>query len=200
MVDHVTQWLSAYLDGELHGSHLQRVQEHLADCPGCQAELEALRSLSGLLHSEKLPEVFPTAERFASRVALRLPRREAPALHRATLELGWRLAPVGLLVAWVFVQAVVQLSGWVWVADQVGLLGEAAAWLAPASTESATLTGLFSELGILSGEPARQWAASIEAFGWSTLTQVILEGAVGLLFIGWLAVWWAGRKQRQLNG
>ena len=50
MSNHVTEWLSAYLDGELKGRQLQQVEEHLAECEACQAELDSLQGLSGLLH------------------------------------------------------------------------------------------------------------------------------------------------------
>ena len=49
MSNHVTEWLNAYLDGELHGSRLQHVEAHLAECDACQAELESLERLSSLL-------------------------------------------------------------------------------------------------------------------------------------------------------
>jgi anti-sigma factor RsiW len=49
MSNHVTEWLNAYLDGELHGSRLYHVEEHLAACEFCQAELESLDHLSALL-------------------------------------------------------------------------------------------------------------------------------------------------------
>ena len=43
MSDHVIDWLSAYLDGELKGGRLQRVEEHLAGCRACREELEWVR-------------------------------------------------------------------------------------------------------------------------------------------------------------
>ena len=49
MSNHVTEWLNAYLDAELHGSQLQHVEAHLAECQACQSELESLERLSGLL-------------------------------------------------------------------------------------------------------------------------------------------------------
>ena len=74
MSKHVTEWLNAYLDGELNGSQLQQVEAHLAECEACQAELESLERLSSLLHEVPAPE-FTSPERFAAQVNLRLPHR-----------------------------------------------------------------------------------------------------------------------------
>ena len=43
--------LSAYLDGELEPELLAQVQEHLNDCQACRAELETLRTTTGLVGS-----------------------------------------------------------------------------------------------------------------------------------------------------
>lgn len=42
--------LSAYADGELSASGIRRLEEHLAACRNCRAELENLQGLRGLLH------------------------------------------------------------------------------------------------------------------------------------------------------
>lgn len=43
--------LSAYLDGELGGEERRAVEDHLAVCPGCRAELDGLRRVIGRLAS-----------------------------------------------------------------------------------------------------------------------------------------------------
>jgi predicted anti-sigma-YlaC factor YlaD len=51
--------LSAYLDGELSAADAQRVDEHLASCPACSAELDDLRAvgrLMGMARQSKLGE------------------------------------------------------------------------------------------------------------------------------------------------
>ena len=48
MSNHVSEWLNAYLDGELKNGRLHQVEEHLATCEACQAELESLQGLSAL--------------------------------------------------------------------------------------------------------------------------------------------------------
>lgn len=73
MSEHVTEWLGTYLDGELRGSRLRHVEEHLARCQACQAELRALQSLSMRLREVPVPRFTPS-ERFTAQVSLRLPR------------------------------------------------------------------------------------------------------------------------------
>lgn len=75
MVEHVSQWLGAYLDDELRGLERERVKTHLAECDTCQAELKSLQNLSILLRETPLRVDFTPAERFTAQVALRLPRR-----------------------------------------------------------------------------------------------------------------------------
>ena len=71
MSNHVTQWLSAYHDGELKGRQLQQVEEHLAECEACQAELDVLQGLSQLLQEVPVGEFIPN-ERLVSQVNLRI--------------------------------------------------------------------------------------------------------------------------------
>lgn len=42
--------LSAYVDGELSASGTRQLEEHLASCRTCRAELENLQGLRGVLH------------------------------------------------------------------------------------------------------------------------------------------------------
>src|SRR5581483_5033408 len=53
-LDHVSELLSAYLDGQVTLAERQAVEAHLPSCPECQAELEYLRALRSALRS--LPE------------------------------------------------------------------------------------------------------------------------------------------------
>ncbi len=73
---------SEYMDGRLGREERTRMEEHLAACPRCRAELESLRSTVALLHG--LPEVAP-ARRFVVAPVRPLPgRRALPALRFAT--------------------------------------------------------------------------------------------------------------------
>jgi len=101
MSKHVTEWLNAYLDGELQGSQLHQVEAHLGECESCMTELEALEKLSGLLQEVPAPE-FTSPERFAAQVSLRLPHEQKTIYRKTLLEVGWWMIPVGLLAVWVF--------------------------------------------------------------------------------------------------
>jgi len=47
--EHLGELLSAHLDGELTADETARVEQHLADCAECAAELEATRTVRGRL-------------------------------------------------------------------------------------------------------------------------------------------------------
>ncbi|MBN2148423.1 MAG: zf-HC2 domain-containing protein [Anaerolineales bacterium] len=198
MSEHVTQWLGSYLDGELQGSQLRQVEKHLEECPDCRGELEALRNLSAVLQEAPLPESLPTAERFAARVALRLPRQARPIAQRKALELGWWLAPVAMLCTWIFIQTVFTLSGWVMAADRAGLLGDASAILVQGEMRMGAITGVLEQTDLLTSETAGQLLNAVENFGWNTLVQVIIELGIALLYLGWLALWLARKRQAVL--
>ena len=101
MSDHVLELLGAFMDGELQGGQLRKVEVHLEECQACQEELQSLQDLSAMLHSAPLPN-FPAPERLAAEVALRLPRLPVKPLSHRAREFGWWLAPVSLILAWIF--------------------------------------------------------------------------------------------------
>lgn len=83
--------VSEYVDGRLRPEERDGVEQHLAACPGCRAELESLRATVALLRG--LPRAVP-ARHFVVVPARPLPgRRSLPALRYATA------AVVVLLVA-----------------------------------------------------------------------------------------------------
>jgi hypothetical protein len=47
--------LSAYADGELSGAERESLEDHLAGCAACSAELRATRKLQALLKSAESP-------------------------------------------------------------------------------------------------------------------------------------------------
>ncbi|MBN2006260.1 MAG: zf-HC2 domain-containing protein [Anaerolineae bacterium] len=102
--NHVTHQLEAYYDGVLSPAQRARVEAHLATCNACRAELQALQSLSTLLHTAPPAETVLSPERFVAQVGLRLPRRQELSPAQRVLEAAWRLVPVGLLGAWTFLQ------------------------------------------------------------------------------------------------
>ncbi len=126
MSAHVTDRLSAYLDGVLDVRALEQVQAHVRTCPGCLREYEELRTLRGLLRT--LREPVPPAG-FAERLHWRLardashPRRPSlrevfsarPTLVRVAVVCATLLLLVGIPLGW--------LSGWLRVAALVHAVG-----------------------------------------------------------------------------
>ena len=197
MSTHVSEWLNAYHDGELHGNRLQHVETHLMECELCQAELESLEGLSVLLHEVPTLE-FISAERFASHVSLRLPHKQARVSRRQILELGWWMIPVGLLGIWVFVGTAFFISEILSAADNFGLVSSISGWLAFGSSEGASWTATLGQFGVLSGSNLN-WAEVTEAFTRTSLPFIILQVSIALLYLSWMAIWWA-RHTRQGYG
>jgi anti-sigma factor RsiW len=69
----VTELFSEYIDGVLDGETRRKVEEHLAVCPSCAEELEALRSCVSALTS--LDRVEAPVD-FFEKVHERIERRE----------------------------------------------------------------------------------------------------------------------------
>lgn len=211
MSEHVTQWLSAYHDGELHGSKLHQVETHLAECVICQEALAELQSLSFLLHEVPAPE-FTAPERLSAQVNLRLPRKSVRTAQHPTWEKwGWTI-PVGILAMWVLVLAVGWIGDAVSTANQWGLLNTSSAgkidvgvlqietlpaWLAP-DTAPAEWSNVLGRIGLLNGDSLSQ-AEAIESFARKALPQIVLQVAIALLYLSWFAIWWTHRTQEE-NG
>ena len=121
MSEHVHEWLSPYLDGELHGWRLQQVEKHLTECQECSSELVELRSLSTLLRETPVEGDFTPADRFTAQVLRRLPPQQETALRSKVMKAGWWLAPATLLGGWVFAQTVVIVSWMVGASPPFGL-------------------------------------------------------------------------------
>ena len=172
MSEHVTTWLNAYHDGELTGRQLQRVETHLGECASCREELEQLRFLSAMLQESPAPSDRIPPEQFVAQVGLRLPRRPARPAPQRTLRVAWQLAPLVLLGAWAFLQTVLIVTTLTRVALGLGLGGDMAATLLPA-----TSGGLWQAVRL----------------------NLILPGVIALLYLSWLASWWSRRRQQE-NG
>ncbi len=193
MSNHVMEWLNAYLDGELKGSQLQHVEAHLVECSDCRSELESLARISSLLHEVPMPEFTPP-ERFAARVSLRLPRPRTSVPRNQALEVGWWMIPVGLLGAWIFLGTSTLVSNLLSVANSLGFMSGASSWLTFGSTNE-TWSATLSQVGVLSGN-SLDWAAATEALARTSLPQFALHMSIALLYLGWMAIWWA-RHRRQ---
>jgi len=167
MSEQVTDWLAAYHDGELHGARLLEVERHLAGCPDCRAELEAMKGLSALLQEHPAMPRRTSPERFVAQVKLRA-RPPSGAAAQARLPSVRRLViPLGLLGLWAFVQAILLVS-------QVLLI---------------TLP-LFDGRWVTPGE----WFPGQTAATFFLL-DTALTAVLAALFWGWLAGWWATRSK-----
>lgn len=197
MSNHVTEWLSAYLDGELHGSRLHHVETHLAECEACQTELDSLEKLADLLQEVPMPEFIPP-ERFASQVSLRLPHSKPVIVRKKVLEFGWWMIPVGLLAIWILVSAAFLAGDLLSVANRFGLLNSVSDWMWVGSPNAAGWSTLLGQIGVLSGS-ALDFAESTENLARSSLWQIGLQISIAMLYLSWIAIWWA-RYQRQKNG
>ncbi len=194
MSNHVSEWLNAYLDGELKGGRLQQVEAHLAVCEACQTELESLQGLSALLREVPAAE-FTSNERFAAQVNLRLPQRRVATTRRRVLEVGWWMAPVGLLMIWIFISTTIFVSDMVFAANTFGLLEDAAPLLVYDSSTGAYWTSILGQFGLLEGD-SLQWAERTESYTRNVLPQFIWQVSIAMLYLTWIAIWWARRRRQ----
>lgn len=200
--DRVSEWLGAYLDGELNAERRAWVEEHLATCAGCREELESLRALSSLLLADAQPA---TSGAFTSRVMAALPPRasagallglggSAEALPRKIV-LGLYWFPMALFGLWVFLEAVI-------VASSAALFGmrflPQGLLPAGAAGSGGALNGWLS--GALSMAGLTELAGFVEnaAQFWPGVMMLVLElGAtalVAVLFLAWLTGFFSFRR------
>ncbi len=200
MPEHITQWLGAYHDGELRGARLRQVEEHLAECANCQAELGEMRSLSTLL-KESAPEGdFLSSERFAANLALRLPHQtETSQPRNKTLEIGWWLVPLGTLGAWLFIEVTFALRSAILFVADVGLLGRDLAWIQGYPLQMGWFAAAMNLLGSQVG-PAGQAALStlneVHLFVAQVTESLLPQALLAVLYFGWLAAWWLGQSSQ----
>lgn len=194
MSKHVSEWLNLYHDGELRGSRLRQVEAHLAECELCQAELESLETLSAVLHEIPAPRL-TSVERFTSQVNLRMPHKQAIISRKQIFEVGWWMLPVGILASWIFVNVAFVLADILSVAGSLGLLSGMSDWLASGPSNNVYVSTTIGQLGVLSGN-GLNWAETMETFTRMSLPQITLQVSIALLYLGWIAVWWARRTHQ----
>ena len=170
MSEHMLEWLPAYHDGELSENRRRQVEANLESCPSCRAELQDLQGLSVLLKTDPAPAHTPP-ERFGAQVQLLLPRRTAPR-RKLTGMPGWMLgAPLLLIVAWAFLQAALLVTAFAFAA-------------AP----------LFPGFGsFLAGD------SSLDITGTLFVLSLGLLGGAGILWAGWMALWWTWKQNYHLD-
>ena len=144
--------LSAYIDGETSASESRRVQEHLASCPGCAAELESLRATTMLLG--RLPQLEPP------RSYTLTPAQAAEATNRRTLPFpAFEKFTGGLVTAGAASLVVALVVGLVFLA-RLGIIGLADEALpAPAAAPAAPVQQMAAPAAAAPAAPAQQMAA-----------------------------------------
>ena len=196
MSDHILELLGAYIDGELGGGQIRKVETHLDECQSCLEEYYALQALSETLRTAPAPD-FPTPERFAADVALRLPRKPVKPLRTRALEVGWWLAPVGLIIVWIFVSTTILVSNVVTAASGFGLLDSASAWLV-AGSPGAEYSAFIGQFGLLEGN-SLEWFTFSESFTRTFITSIFWQVAIAVLYLSWLAIWWTRHTRQRLG-
>lgn len=108
-MQHVNHLLAAYYDEELEPGRRRQVEQHLRECPACQAELERLSQLSDLLAQYTLPKSLTSPKIFQSQVMLRLSRRQETRMQYQSWV--WYVIPLGLSGVLVLLQALFAIWG-----------------------------------------------------------------------------------------
>jgi hypothetical protein len=114
------------------------------------------------------------------------------------IEFGWWTIPVGLLTCWIFINVAFVLGDVLSVAGNFGLLRGIADWLGSGLSSDVYLSTTIGQMGLLSGN-SLNWAQATEAITRMSLPQIIAQVSVALLYLGWIAIWWA-RHVRQEHG
>jgi hypothetical protein len=180
MNGHIHALIEIYLDGEMTPQQKQQVETHLAQCADCSCRVAEQRSLSNLLR--EVPPAVPLKpeKQFVAEVGLLLNRQQIAARpYQRFLNLTWQMIPLGLILAYGFVQTVFILSN---------LLG-----FIPGATDS--LTGQSSLLPAWLLMPHSMSSLSI-VFGhfnlldWDWLTGLMALVGISLLYVCWLITWW----------
>lgn len=197
MSDHILEQLGAYLDGELQGRNLHKVEMHLDECISCQEEYASLEILSATLQEAPLPD-FPSPENFAANVALRLPRKPVIPIQDKAMEFGWWLAPIGLIAIWIFISTTNLVSGAITIANTLGILTDTSAWLASGSAPEAYWSAALGQFGFLSGNNL-QLAEMAEEITRITIPQIVWQVSIATLYLSWMAIWWARHTRQGLG-
>ena len=185
MIGHAETWLDAYLDGELPPYQRRQAEVHLAQCQPCRDLLAERQALSTLLQEVPPLTDLKTESRFVAEVSLQLKRRSGKALpHLQALQLGWQLIPVALLMALAFIQTVVILS------SGLGLFPKAEQALVGQATSVSSSLQLPALWGDLL-EVIRMFSF----LDWNWLTGLLALVAISLIYVAWLASWWARNRQ-----
>jgi anti-sigma factor RsiW len=89
MKPHLEELLSGYIDEQLTADERARVEQHLAECAACRAELDALRELKTAVREARLTQTMDvTPEFFWSQVRRHIEQEETRAAAETAAEGG----------------------------------------------------------------------------------------------------------------
>jgi len=200
--------LAAFADDELRRGESREIEHHLQGCPQCQAELEALRSLSVRLEEFSLPD--DLGQGLWERVELQLPAPPPEAHASASGFLRW-LPPLGMVAFNTVLQAALIVAAFIWALTRAGFLDLQAlgsGWL-PVTTSLGSeplMEGLGSALSwllfppLLPGVDALARASGVDLtalLSWLLPSGLVLATTLSLtlLYLGWLAAYWSLRNR-----
>ncbi len=193
---HVVDWIPAYFDGELHGACLEQVEEHLSSCAECQARLEELRKLSALLQEAPAPAALTTPRQSVQQLNLQMAayasRQSRPETWRKVFKTGWQAAPLGVISAWAFTQAMMIIAGLLLLSRLGGPLNPVADVLAGSSLSGLRLDFLWATIHTAVPLSSLAWPI-IELF----MINFVLTAGCAVVLAGWLASWWVYQKQKR---
>jgi anti-sigma factor RsiW len=86
MHEPVVEGLEEYLAGTARGERLAAMERHLAGCPACRAEVEAMRAHQEVLRALRSPEPLGPAAGFYARVRERIEARRAASIWSLFLQ------------------------------------------------------------------------------------------------------------------
>jgi hypothetical protein len=194
MNKHINDLLGAYHDGELRGGRLRRVEQHLKSCSACQAELDALQELSGLLQISDPDVDFMPAERFAANLALHLPRRALQAQPRSTRMNRWLWVPVSLLIVGVVLQITYSLGFVVSLTANSEVFSSQLAWLQSEQTLNMNWftagMNLFGDDVGITGQQVLTTLNDVHVIIAQLAQRLIPQALLAIGYMGWLFFWW----------
>lgn len=194
MSDQWTVWLHAYIDGELGADRAVALEAHLEECAGCRKDLQELRALREVLQAYPVAERVDSKADFVRTVVRRLPERQTAGIPLSwdIFRVVWRALPFSLAGLLAVGQAVLIVSGLLWLSLRVGLLD---------STRLTTLvTGVAPSTGLgpTIGEALANGVLGVVGPLIGAMSPLMWIGhgyfvglcGIGLLYWSWLASWW----------
>ena len=107
------------------------------------------------------------------------------------------MIPVSLLLLWVLIGTSEVVGEVVSTADRLGLLiNDTPAWSSTRFVQWSGLVGNAWRLRIPERD-SLQWAELTESFTRNKLPQIVLQVAIALLYLSWIAIWWARQTRRE---